>query len=88
MLEPAPILNVRSISKTYPGQVALDHANLTIKPGEVHALIGQNGSGKSTLIKLLAGYIKSDHGADVEFAGEKVDLWHLPVRLRSQIRVA
>jgi ribose transport system ATP-binding protein len=87
MLEPAPILNIRSISKTYPGQVALDHANLTIKPGEVHALIGQNGSGKSTLIKLLAGYIKSDHGADVEFAGEKVDLWHLPVRLRSQIRV-
>lgn len=87
MLETAPILDIRHISKTYPGQIALNSASLKIERGEVHALIGQNGSGKSTLIKLIAGYIKADHGADAEFAGEKVDFWHLPARLRHQIRV-
>lgn len=65
MNEPASILDIRSISKTYPGQLALDNAHLQIRPGEIHALIGQNGSGKSTLIKLIAGYIKADHGAKV-----------------------
>ena len=68
MIEPTPILNIRSISKTYPGQVALSEAHLQILPGEIHALIGQNGSGKSTLIKLIAGYLKADHGANVEFS--------------------
>lgn len=70
------LLNVRSISKTFPGQVALDSARFELRPGEVHALVGQNGSGKSTLIKLLSGYIKADHGADVDLFGRPVDLWH------------
>ncbi|MFB9645579.1 sugar ABC transporter ATP-binding protein [Microbacterium terregens] len=51
------------MSKTFPGQVALDAASLTVAPGEVHALLGQNGSGKSTLIKILAGYHQPDPGA-------------------------
>ena len=87
MIEPTPILNIRSISKTYPGQVALSEAHLQILPGEIHALIGQNGSGKSTLIKLIAGYLKADHGANVEFSNERVDLWRLSPQLRTQIRI-
>lgn len=83
----APILDVRAISKTYPGQVALDKATLQIRAGEIHALIGQNGSGKSTLIKLIAGYIKSDHGADVLLNSKKVDLWQLSPNDRTQIRI-
>ena len=87
MIEPTPILNIRSISKTYPGQVALSEAHLQILPGEIHALIGQNGSGKSTLIKLIACYLKADHGANVEFSNERVDLWRLSPQLRTQIRI-
>ena len=60
-----PVVDVRSLSKTYPGQVALDNARLQVRSGEVHALVGQNGSGKSTMIKLLGGYVKADHGSDV-----------------------
>ncbi len=56
-------------------------------PGEVHALVGQNGSGKSTLIKLLGGYVKPDHGSDVRFGGQPVDLWNLPGDVRRQIRI-
>lgn len=84
---PAPLLEIRSLSKTYPGQVALSQAHLSVVPGEVHALVGQNGSGKSTLIKLLAGYVAPDHGSDVLLEGERVDLWHLDTARRSRIRI-
>ncbi len=87
MNEPDSILDIRSISKTYPSQVALDNAHFQIRPGEIHALIGQNGSGKSTLIKLIAGYIKADHGANVFFNNQKVDLWQLSPQDRTQIRI-
>ena len=85
--DPAPLLEIRSLSKTYPGQVALSQAHLQVRPGEVHALVGQNGSGKSTLIKLLAGYVAADHGAEVLLEGEPVDLWHLDSDRRSRIRI-
>lgn len=62
-----PLLSITNLSKTFPGQKALDGVDLTINPGEVHALIGQNGSGKSTLIKVLAGYHAPDDGADIRF---------------------
>lgn len=87
MVGPAVVLEVESLSKTYPGQVALDDAHLTVKAGEVHALVGQNGSGKSTLIKLIGGYVKADHGATVRLAGEPVDLWTLDKAARRRIRI-
>lgn len=81
------VLDVRDLSKTYPGQVALDHAALQVRPGEVHAVVGQNGSGKSTLIKILGGYVKADHGSDVDLLGQPVDLWSLPHDQRRLIRI-
>jgi ribose transport system ATP-binding protein len=84
---PIPVLHIESLSKTYPGQVALDAAHLEVRPGEVHALVGQNGSGKSTLIKLLGGYVQADHDSVVHFDGRRVDLWSLPHADRQRIRI-
>ena len=84
---PVPVLRIDSLSKTYPGQVALDRASLQVMPGEVHALVGQNGSGKSTLIKLLGGYVQADHGSEVHLDGRRVDLWHLSHDDRHRIRI-
>jgi ribose transport system ATP-binding protein len=82
----APILEVDQLSKTFPGQVALDGAHLEVQRGQIHALVGQNGSGKSTLIKCLAGYQRADHGALVRFDGEPVDLWHRGAALNERMR--
>lgn len=56
------ILEMKNISKTFPGVVALDNATLTIEKGELHALCGENGAGKSTLMKILYGIYKADSG--------------------------
>lgn len=84
---PTPLLHIERLSKTYPGQVALDNARLEVVPGEVHALVGQNGSGKSTLIKLLGGYVQADHDSMVRFDGRQVDLWSLASADRQRIRI-
>ena len=56
------ILDIVSMSKSYPGARALDNVSLTIDAGEVHCLVGENGAGKSTLVKILAGAIGWDSG--------------------------
>ncbi|MEB4615113.1 sugar ABC transporter ATP-binding protein [Leucobacter sp. M11] len=55
-------LEVREVTKTFPGVRALDRVNLRVRPGEVHALLGENGAGKSTLIKILTGIQPADQG--------------------------
>jgi len=67
-----PILQMRGINKTFSGVSALSAANISIMPGEVHAIIGQNGAGKSTLIKVLNGAHKQDSG-EILFQSEQVD---------------
>jgi ABC-type sugar transport system ATPase subunit len=69
-------LAVQGLSKTFPGTRALIDASIEIRPGEVHALVGQNGSGKSTLIKTLAGYHTPDPGATAALDGEPFELGH------------
>jgi ribose transport system ATP-binding protein len=57
-----PRLEIRGLTKTFGGARALDRADLTLRPGEVHGLLGSNGSGKSTLIKVLSGFHAPDEG--------------------------
>ncbi len=64
-----PLLAVRGARKEFPGVLALADASFDLRPGEVHALVGENGAGKSTLIKLLTGVHPSD-GGSIELFGE------------------
>jgi ABC-type sugar transport system ATPase subunit len=59
------LLQVRGLSKTFPGLKALDDVSLEVSSGEIVALVGQNGSGKSTLVKVLAGVHQPDPGAEI-----------------------
>ncbi len=59
---PQPIIELRDISKQFPGVRALDHVSFDVLPGEVHALLGENGAGKSTLIKIMTGAYQPDSG--------------------------
>ena len=71
------LLEMRGISKSFPGVKALDSVNLTVRPGTVHALMGENGAGKSTLMKCLFGIYRRDEGTvtldgrEVEFKSSK-----------------
>lgn len=62
---------MRGITKTFPGVVALDDVTFQVRPGEVHAVVGENGAGKSTLMKLLAGVYQPDSG-EIVINGEVV----------------
>lgn len=66
-------LKMTDITKTFPGVKALDRVQLNVKPGSVHALIGENGAGKSTLMKCLFGLYHADEGS-IELDGEKVTI--------------
>ncbi|MFV0384326.1 sugar ABC transporter ATP-binding protein [Paracoccus sp. (in: a-proteobacteria)] len=58
-----PLIEIRGVTKTYPGVVALRDAHFALQPGEVRAILGKNGAGKSTLIKVLAGVTIPDTGS-------------------------
>ena len=60
--EPAALLEIRKLSKSFPGVRALEQVDFTVRRGEVHALMGENGAGKSTLIKVLTGVHARDGG--------------------------
>jgi simple sugar transport system ATP-binding protein len=75
-LEPpvvAPALRMRGITKSFPGVLANDHIDLEVRPGEIHALLGENGAGKSTLMNILYGLLTPDEG-EIELNGEVVQL--------------
>jgi len=57
-----PLLEVRGLTKMFPGTVALDDVDLTLRSGQINAIVGHNGSGKSTLVKTLAGVYRPDAG--------------------------
>ena len=67
--ETAPVVAMRGITIRFPGVLALDDVDFTLRPGEVHALMGENGAGKSTLIKALTGVYPIDAGT-ITVAGE------------------
>ena len=64
------VLEMRGVCKSFPGVKALDHAQLKLRPGTVHALMGENGAGKSTLMKCMFGIYKMDEG-EIYIDGEK-----------------
>ena len=67
-----PTLEVRGVSKCFGAVVALRDGSITLRPGSIHALVGENGAGKSTLVKIVAGLYHRDTG-DIKLEGRKVD---------------
>ncbi|MFP3041327.1 sugar ABC transporter ATP-binding protein [Treponema primitia] len=64
------LVEIRNITKRFPGVVALEDISFAVKEGEIHALIGENGAGKSTMIKILSGLYKPEPGGEIIFDGE------------------
>jgi ABC-type uncharacterized transport system ATPase subunit len=69
----APLVELRGIVKEFPGVRANDDVDFELRPGEVHALLGENGAGKTTLMNVLAGLVRPDAGT-IAIRGEPVDL--------------
>src|SRR5512139_2814806 len=67
----APILEMKNITKTFPGVKALSNVSFQVAAGEIHCLVGENGAGKSTLMKVLSGvYPHGTYSGDILFGGE------------------
>jgi ribose transport system ATP-binding protein len=72
-----PLVEMKGIVKSFPGVRALDHVDFSLRPGEVHMLLGENGAGKSTLIKVLSGAYTRDEG-EILVGGKRVEI-HSPL---------
>lgn len=70
-----PILEMRGITKKFGSVTANKDVDLTLYPGEIHALLGENGAGKSTLMNILNGIYKPNHGK-IYYKGKKVPFVH------------
>jgi branched-chain amino acid transport system ATP-binding protein len=81
MSEPAALLHVDNLSKSFGALRATDQVTLEVRPGETHAVIGPNGAGKTTLIGQLAGNLQPDSG-HIRFAGEDITRLAAPARSR------
>ncbi|MCA0350777.1 MAG: sugar ABC transporter ATP-binding protein [Chloroflexi bacterium] len=75
MADPQNLITVKGISKAFPGVVALEGVDFTLRKGEIHALMGENGAGKSTLIKILTGVEQPDTGS--------IELENKAIRIKS-----
>ncbi len=77
MSQSTAAVELAGITKTFPGVVANDDIHLAVRPGEIHAIVGENGAGKSTLMKILYGMLRPDrgrvaiHGREVHFRSPK-----------------
>lgn len=72
-IDPKPIVEMKGITKRFPGVLALDNVDLQVLPGEVHVLLGENGAGKSTLIKILSGAYSLDDG-EILIEGRPIEI--------------
>ena len=74
-------LEMKNVSKSFPGTLAVSDVSFSVKPGEVHALVGENGAGKSTLMKIMAGSF-TDYTGEVLIQGKPVTL-HSPAAAKA-----
>lgn len=80
------LLQMKNITKTFPGVKALDNVTFDLQAGEVHALLGENGAGKSTLIKVLGGIYHAD-GGEILIDGKQVEINSVPDAERNGVAI-
>src|SRR4026207_593488 len=81
-----PLLSLEETSKSYGGAHALRGVQFDVRPGEIHALLGENGAGKSTLIKIIAGAVPRDTGV-LRWEGEPIEIRTVADSMQLGIRV-
>lgn len=86
IMDGAFVLKLEGLTKRFPGVVAVDHVNLSVKQGEVHGIVGENGAGKSTLCNMITGVIIPDEGT-IRYFGKTVRFTHPSEPLRLGIRM-
>jgi simple sugar transport system ATP-binding protein len=72
---PAPVIELRNVSKTFGEVRSLSNVNFAVYPGEIVGLLGDNGAGKSTVVKTVMGFHRPDRGGEIYFHGNRIDDW-------------